>query len=138
MKIDAIIISVLYNHFYNMKLKGRNVVPWFQTIFVIVLYIALAGSAAVKIVMDIKHGGYYQTNENSSNYLYWFLGFMILLFFIIKRKYFDNGKHIIFYEAFIALPEEKINNAKWILFLSMFLIIAILFGVVYLDAVKYQ
>lgn len=95
MKLDGIIVSTTYNHFYKMKQKGRNVVPWFQTVFVLSLAFTMTITLIVKICLDYLNKGYYQFKIKEPLFLVAFVSCGSIIFFMLKKIYFNSGKHLI-------------------------------------------
>jgi hypothetical protein len=84
MKLDSIIISVLYNHFYNMKKKGRNVIPWFQTVSVISFSIVVACVFIALIFLELSNEGHFEIGLKEVPFLIIFMLLMIILFILIN------------------------------------------------------
>jgi len=131
MKIDAIIISVLYNHFYQMKMKGRKVLPWFQTVSVLSFAIVITGVLIYFILSMMANKGHYEMNFSEISFLFAFVCLLILLFILIKRFYFDTNKHLLYLEELNALaPAKRRTNKIWVLatiVLLPFLLLAVLY-----------
>jgi pilus assembly protein TadC len=138
MKLDAIIISTMYNHFYKMKERGRNVIPWFQTASVLSLLVTMLLTLLIKIGMDFLNKGYYQLNIKEPLFLIGFISTLILSFLLIKKFYFDNEKHIIFYKEFNQLSNQKKTTYSVVVILTTILLPFLLFLILGLDAMKYQ
>jgi hypothetical protein len=106
MRFDAMIIAVLYNHFTEMKSKGRKVIPWFQTISVLSFSIVMQFLLLGLIFFNIIYGNL-EIDISESHFLISFILLIVAIFFIIKRCYFDTSRHIAFLEEFKSLPSAR-------------------------------
>lgn len=107
MRVDFIIIAALYNHFYKMKQKGRNVVPWFQTVSVLAFSIVLLLFLIFLIFMEIWNNGIYTIRANKFYFIIIFMGSVILIFFLIKTYYFDSNKNLTYIDKFNSISKKK-------------------------------
>ena|GEM_PF-2844181 len=120
----AVIIAALYDHFYKMREKGRQVVPWVQTVFVCALEANLLTFMIGKNLLQVLHLS--SSGHFSDGVFVVFFGLTgIAYFFIIKRLYFDTQKFTGYYEDFLQLPERKRTIYK-MLVLGSFIIIPFL------------
>ncbi len=116
MKLDSIIIGVLYNHFYNMKNRGRKVIPWFQTAAVLSFVIVVTCILLGLIFFEILNRGYFEIRIPEVVFLIFFILLVILFFILIKRFYFDTNKHLSYLEKLNSLPLPKQKKYKfWVL-----------------------
>lgn len=138
MGMMGLLIGVLYNHFFKMKERGRNVVPWVNTSFVLSLEITILIVFLVKLLMDIINRGYYQIRISEPVFIGIFILLLILFFFLIKGLYFNTGKHLIFYEQFLAKPEDKRRMQSILIFIAFILIPVSLYLIIGFDSLKYQ
>lgn len=132
MKLDSIIISVLYNHFYNMKKKGRNVIPWFQTVSVISFSIVVACVLIALIFLELSNEGHFEIGLKEVPFLIIFMLLMIILFILIKRYYFNTNKHLLYIEKFNSLSKQKQKIYKFYVLLSITLFPFLLLFIVYI------
>lgn len=132
MKLDSIIISVLYNHFYNMKKKGRNVIPWFQTVSVISFSIVVVCVLIALIFLELSNGGYFEIGLKEVPFLIIFMLLIIVLFILIKKYYFDTNKHLLCIEKFNSLSKQKQKIYKFCVLLSITLFPFLLLFIVYI------
>jgi hypothetical protein len=90
-----------------MESKGRRVVPWFQTVsvlsFLVVVQLLLLGLIFISFFCRTNP----EIDIGESYFLISFILLLAVLFFVIKRYYFDAGRHIAFLEEFRSLPSEK-------------------------------
>jgi hypothetical protein len=131
LKIDSLIIAVLYNHFYQMKIKGRKVIPWFQTVTVLSFLFVVLAVLIFFIISMLINKGHYQISFSETTFLIVFMALLILCFFLIKKTYFDTNRHLLFLAEFKSLPVSKQRRNKfWVLasiVLSPFIMLAILY-----------
>lgn len=107
MRIDAIVIAVLYNHFIKMKKKGRKVIPWFQTVSVLSFTVIVSLILLYLIVDNIIFNGNLELGGKEQYFLVLFIVSIVIVFLIIKKYYFDSNRHILFLAAFQALSVGK-------------------------------
>lgn len=138
MKFDGIIVSAVYNHFYKMKEKGRNVVPWFQTVFVLSLALTITITLIVKICLDYFNKGYYQLDIKEPFFLLAFIFSGGIFFFMFKKIYFNSGKHLTLIEEFQGLPKKKRNTFNVVVLLILIMLPILLYLVIVFNAFKYQ
>ena len=138
MKLDGIIISTVYNHFYNMKLNGRNVIPWFQTVFVLSLALTIIITLIVKICLDYFKKGYYQLDITEPFFLLAFIFLGGIFFFTLKKIYFNSGMHLTLIEEFQGLSKKKKNTFNVAVLLILIMLPILLYLVIVFNAVKYQ
>jgi hypothetical protein len=110
-----------------MKERGRPVIPWFQTVFVVTLVASILGI----LVMKIGFGSDF-TDRNISTMV--FLSVFILIgcvcFFSVKHYFFDSGKHIILAQRYIE--EYSLRKRLFIKTISIgiLLLIPLLLGLI--------
>jgi hypothetical protein len=80
-----------------MKQKGRSVIPWFETCYVIALSLAITASVFAKLIFSKYKNLVLFDNE----ILLLFLLVGIGVFFLVKSYYFKNDKHIKLMEIYI-------------------------------------
>lgn len=107
MRFDAIIIAVLYNHFNKMKQKGRNVIPWFQTVSVLSFAVIILLLLLVFISFSIMFNGKFDISISETYFLVSFMLSIVGVFFIIKKYYFDTKKYADFCDVFKSLAVKK-------------------------------
>lgn len=107
MKLDAIIFGVLYNHFDGMKKKGRNVIPWFQTAFVVALYLVIIITLFYLAGICVFVGKNTELSISETKFILIFISLIGVLFFIIKKYYFNSGKYLKFHQEFNNLTHKK-------------------------------
>jgi hypothetical protein len=132
MQLDSIIISVLYNHFYKMKERGRKVVPWFQTISVLSFSIVVLCGLLILIFLELINGGHYKIRGEEALVIGSFMLLVILIFILIKRYYFNTNKHISYLEEFNTLPLAKQKQYKFFVMVSFVLLPFLLLFVLYI------
>lgn len=138
MGIAGLIIGTLYGHFYNMKERGRKVIPWVNTVFVLSLEATMIIFSIIKIALDIFYHGYFQLKVPEYLFLGAFIFCLLSFFFLIKGLYFNTGKHLIFYQEYIDLPQGKKHTFRAIILTSLVLLPFILYLVTILDSIKYR
>lgn len=131
MQLDSVIISVLYNHFYKMKEKGRKVVPWFQTVSVLSFSIIVMCGLLLLIFLELINGGHYKIRGEEAPVLIVFMLLVIVLFILIKHHYFNTNRHILYLEEFIKLPPTKQKKYKFFVIASFVLLPFLLLFVLY-------
>lgn len=114
MKIDSIIIAVLYGHFSKMQERGRKVIPWFQTVAVLSSSIAMIIVLLIFVFAEILTKGYYKLRISESEFIIVFILSVTLLFALIKRFYFNTNKHLLYLQEFNSLTVHKQKNLKFI------------------------
>lgn len=132
MQLDSIIISVLYNHFYKMKERGRKVVPWFQTVSVLSFSIIVVCGLLLLIFLEFINGGHYKIRGEEAPVFIVFMLFVIMFFILIKRHYFNTNKHILYLEEFNTLPLTKQKKYKFFVIASFILLPFLLLFVLYI------
>lgn len=75
-----------------MRDRGRNVIPWLHTCFLISLIITM--SLVLLIDLVIFNGQFRNAHMSEKNFLIIYLIVQISIFFLLKRYYFDAGRHI--------------------------------------------
>lgn len=117
MNVADLLLVSLYNHFCNLQNRRKQIVPWFQTCVVIALY----GTFSCFIIFRlIFFYGTPQVKTSEPIFLFIFLGIAFLLFFAVKRYFFDSGKHIKLSEKFIKdYSEEQQKRYKTISLLAL-------------------
>ena len=118
--LDTLIV-ILYDHFFRMREKGRKVVPWLQTVYVMALEgVILSSLLWIMTYRIIAHNNKMPISELP------FLSTFVLLgltyFFLIKRIFFDSGKHLKLYDEYLRFSNKKQKVLK-IIALSVFLAI---------------
>lgn len=106
MSLHSTIISVLYLHFFRMQEKGRNVIPWFQTVVVLSFFLTILLTLIVYLILQITHHGYYQVTVGEGFFISGFLSLLIAFFILIKSFFFNNGKHLQYLDHFKMLPKK--------------------------------
>jgi hypothetical protein len=107
MKIDSIIIAVLYDHFYKMQKRGRKVIPWFQTVAVLAFAIAILFVLLILILAEFFNKGHYSVDLSETEFIIAFILAIALLFLGIKGHYFNSNKHLLYLEKFNSLSTQK-------------------------------
>jgi hypothetical protein len=118
--LDTLIV-ILYDHFFRMREKGRQVVPWLQTVYAI----ALEGVILSSLLWIMTYRIIARNNKMPISELPFLSAFVLLgltYFFLIKRVYFDSGKHLKLYDEYLKFPNKKQKVLK-IIVLSVFLAI---------------
>jgi hypothetical protein len=131
MKLDSIVVAALYQHFYNMKKKGRKVIPWFQTVSVISFSIMVTFVLITLILLELLNGGKYEIGIKEMPFLIIFVLLVILLFILIKRQYFNTNKHLLYFEEFSSLSPNKQKRYKVLVLLVISLLPFILLFIIY-------
>jgi hypothetical protein len=125
MKVMDLFLISIYTHFCEMKERGRQVVPWFQTAFAISLFSAISGFLVVKLFFGNTFNN--QTVPESS-FLAAFLLIGCLCFFLIKRYLFDSQKNIVLSEKYVQEYSSQKRLQIKVISISAFLLIPILLG----------
>jgi hypothetical protein len=118
--LDKLIVT-LYDHFFRMRKKGRKVIPWLQTVYVI----ALEGVILSSLLWIITYRIIVDNNEMPISELPFLLAFVLLgliYFFLIKKIYFNSAKHLKLYNEYLSFSNNKQKFLK-IITLSVFLAI---------------
>ena len=118
--LDTLIV-ILYDHFFRMREKGRKVIPWLQTVYVM----ALEGVILSSLLWIMSYRIIVHNNEMPISELSFLLAFVLLgltYFFLIKRIYFDSAKHLKLYDEYLKFSNKKQRFLKAIS-LSIFLAI---------------
>lgn len=94
MRVDKIIIAVLYNHFVRMKDNGRRIVPWFQTCVALTFELTILITLLVFITLALIHkvDSFLEIKEQ-----YFILCFIVILIFFfqtVKKIYFTSEKYV--------------------------------------------
>lgn len=125
MKLFDIFLISIYLHFCAMKEKGRQIVPWFQTVTAITLFASIAGTFCIKLLS----GTYLQKNNLSE--ITFITGFMIIsavFFFGIKKYLFSSGRHLKLSQEFVNTYSVKQRHAYKILSIGFVLAVPIILG----------
>lgn len=93
--IDIFIIS-LYYHFFQMQKRGRKVIPWFQTSFVIAMVVTMTLFSAYRLFDENAF-----KNVNEWLFISLFMAVGLGLFFLLKIFYFERGRHITLTEKYL-------------------------------------
>ena len=118
--LDTLIV-ILYDHFFRMREKGRKVVPWLQTVYVM----ALEGVILSSLLWILTYRIIGHNNEMPISELPFLSAFVLLglaYFFLIKKIYFDSGKHLKLYDQYLKFSIQKQKVLK-IISLLVFLTI---------------
>ncbi len=107
MRFDAIVVAVVYNHFLKMKENGRKIVPWFQTASVLSFWVIIFFLLFGLILVNIISPGKADMTINEVSFVGLFIASIAIVFFLIKKSYFDSNKHINFLETFKSFSAEK-------------------------------
>lgn len=129
MKLDAIVISVLYAHFWNMQKKGRQVVPWLQTTWALALSLVIIVSLVFIYFTEYTHAGKFKIDLDEPYFIFAFIASLMSLFFLIKWRYFKTSRHLSYMDQFSSLSEKKQKTYKMlVLGITYFLPIVLLYS----------
>jgi|SRR5579885_906193 len=131
-------VVVLYDNFYRMHEKGRKVIPWFHTCTTMSLFLIIFLSLLAKVLMDIFHNGYYEITFKEASFLILFLLLMAVIFFLVKRFYFNNSKHIALYTKFKTINSKERNLYKIFTYFVFCILPLILIYILYLDDIHFR
>ncbi len=120
--IDIFIIT-LYYHFFQMQKRGRRVIPWFQTAFVIALFVTMT---LVLLFRLFYVEAFRSISEWMSISLFMLMG--LIWFFILKKFYFERGKHITLTEIYLSKYSSKRRALYKILAIGLCLFVPLLVG----------
>lgn len=109
MNFFDIFLTSIYTHFCKMKLKRPRVIPWFQTCFVTALTATFCVVLAIRIIFL---SNYKRINISEGVFMIIYLIIGCILFFIIKKYYFNSERHLILSEKY----QEKYSEKKRLLF----------------------
>lgn len=132
MLIDHLIVSVLYKHFYEMKQRGRNVIPWFQTVVVLSFSIVIFCLLFALCILELMNKGKYEIKIAEVYFLAILMGFVIIIFVLIKKYYFNSNKFIDFLEELNSLPINKQKLYKVFVLITLIALPFLLLLVLYL------
>lgn len=132
MQLDSIVISVLYNHFYKMKEKGRKVIPWFQTVSVLSFSIIVVCGLLLLIFLELINGGNYRIRGREIPVLFVFMLLIIVFFILIKHHYFNSNRHIFYLEEFNSLPLKQQKKYSFFVIATFILLPFLLLFVMYI------
>lgn len=111
MKAFDIVVESIYDHFFDMQKKGRKIVPWFQTCFII----------ALMFVIDLSLGSllFYRISScqrdlpiSENLFLTIFIIIGIAIFILIKNRYFSNDRQQEWYNKFLGISISKRKTIK--------------------------
>jgi len=101
--IDLFLVSI-YFHYIKMKQSGRNVIPWFATCGLMAISMPVTISIIIKMFLKDNFGG---ENFSETIFLIFFILFGTIIFFITKKYFFQNEKHIRTLNKYINNYSEK-------------------------------
>lgn len=122
MRVDAIVISVLYEHFLRMKNRGRKVIPRFQTASVLSFALVIVLVLLWLTISEVSHGGNFLIPVTESFFLLGFISLIVAFFHLIQRYYFKTNKHIEYVYQLNALG-EKLHKRYRVVTLFLFITI---------------
>jgi hypothetical protein len=138
MNFFDIFVVVLYDNFYRMRERRRRVIPWFQTCATISLFLVIFLSLLTKIIMDILHNGYFEISFKEGPFLILFLVLMAFIFFLIKKFYFNNARHVSLYMTFKNMSSKKRNKYKLFTYFVICILPFIFIYILYLDDLHFR
>ncbi len=97
-----------------MRENGRNVIPWFQTSFVVALTSTISLFSLIDIIFSFFIKGVF-ISEVSFLIFYLAIGFGV--FFLIKKYLFDSGRNITLSE--IYLIKYSVNQRTLFKFITI-------------------
>lgn len=125
--IDIFIVT-LYYHFCKMQMRGRKIIPWFQTTFVISLIITIS----FFLILFLGFQGSIKKlklPEWLFIIIFCFIGGFV--FFIIKRFFFDSGRHLFLSEKYINEYSTKRRSIFKIIVISICFLVPLLLGFIF-------
>jgi hypothetical protein len=129
--INIFLIS-LYFHFNNMKQRGRKVIPWFQTCFLV----ALSGSFCILLACRLIF--FHNQGKLHFSTVPIFICSLIcgaVIFLFVRKYFFISNRHIEFGQKYlIDYSEKQRNRYKWYSILACILGPLMLGYFVWLDA----
>jgi hypothetical protein len=120
MRLVDIFLTIVYDHYYSMQKKGRRVVPWLHTSFLVALLLTICLTCIVDIVQRI--------HLKETIFLPAFIAVYLFFFFFIKRYYFDSGKNLILLERYLEQYSPKRRLYLKVIVLTVCCIIPFLLG----------
>jgi hypothetical protein len=125
MNLIDIFLTTLYSHFCGMQERGRNVIPWLQTVFVTALVLTIS----IFLLVDILFPDVIKLFNNSELV---FIGCYLIMgcfFFIaIKRYFFDSGKNIELSQKYLIDYSSHKRYLFKVIVIAICLIIPVLLG----------
>ena len=122
--LDIFLISI-YLHFHQMKEKGRQIIPWFQTVTAITLFLSIGGVLAIKLIIGDR------LRKDNLSELVFLIGFMVfagLFFWGIKQYFFNSGKHLTLTQKYIDSFSEKTRYFHKVVSIAFILFVPTLLG----------
>jgi hypothetical protein len=106
-----------------MQRRGRKVVPWFQTAFVVALFMTMTLVLIVRLLfVELLKG------LAEPIFLSLFFAVGLFWFFILKKFFFEKGKHISLTEFYLREYSDKKRMIFKILVIGSCLFIPLLIG----------
>jgi hypothetical protein len=99
MRLVDIFLTIVYDHYCSMQKRGRRVVPWLYTSFVVALLLTICLTCIADIIQQI--------HLKETIFLPAFIVVYLFFFFLIKRYYFDSGKNLILLERYLNQYSPK-------------------------------
>jgi len=120
MKILDMFLVTIYLHFFKMKEKGRNIVPWFQTCVSLGMVFAISFALLIKVVFE---GSINKKSIPEWLFLLGFMSFAGLVFFLVKIYFFKKNRHLDLITTFLKRYSDserkliKIVSVGFLIFL---------------------
>jgi hypothetical protein len=115
MNFIDIFLTTLYAHFSSMQQRGRKVIPWLHTTFIVALDLTICCVSIANIIKPF--------HPKERVFLPVFVALGLLFFFVIKRYYFDSKKNIQLMEQYQNMYSSRKKLFLKILVLAIYSLI---------------
>jgi len=115
-----IFLTIVYDRYNSMQKRGRKVIPWLYTSFLVSLVLTICLSLIADIIRDI--------HLKESIFLPIFLALYLFFFFLVKHYYFDSGRNLLLLEKFLKDYSSKRRLYLKVIVLGLCCILPFLFG----------
>ena len=122
--IDVFLIT-LYSHFCGMQERGRRIIPWLQTAFVVALTLTISIFLIGYLLLPntIK-----LINHSEAIFIIVFFLTGCVLFVITKKYLFDTGRNIILSEIYLSKYSTQKRKLFKLIVIGICLLIPFLLG----------
>ena len=129
--VDIFLVSI-YLHFCRMKDKGKEIIPWFQTLVALVLFTSISIVLILKLIIGDS------LNKAMLPQLTFVLAFILVsavFFFSIKYYFFDTGKYLTLSQQYMDTNTSKQRMYYKVFSIALLLILPVSLGfLVWLNA----